>query len=164
MRMFSLRAILGLTLVSLSPMIQAADRPAVDRTATDTSSASPAVSKNQEGVAVSGYDVVAYFDQKQAMRGNPSINAVYRGATYLFISDEHRAAFIKDPDSFIPQYGGFCAYGTSQGHKATADPEAWTVLDGKLYLNSNKELRKAFLKDSSAKLKDADTNWEKLKK
>ena len=163
MRMLPLYATLALSLCCLC---QAATTigPASSESMTAAGSTSqPAVNRNGDGIAVSGYDVVAYFDQKQAMKGNPLITSSYQGAAYRFISEEHRVAFSKDPEHFIPQYGGFCAYGASQGHKAPADPEAWTVLDDKLYLNYNRQVQKTFLKDPSEKLKDADTNWKKLK-
>jgi YHS domain-containing protein len=155
------------TILLASIILPCQVRPALafesPRTA-DSSPAPEAINKMAGGLAVSGYDVVAYFDQKQAIKGSDAYTYQYKGATYRFMSEEHLAAFAKDPEQFLPQYGGFCAYGAAQGHKAPADPEAWTVIDGKLYLNYNKQVQKAFLKDTSGKLSQADANWQKLKK
>ena len=121
------------------------------------------VNKGQEGVAVKGYDVVAYFDQKKPMEGDPKYSYEYNGAKYNFVSSEHLALFAKSPEAYLPQYGGYCAVGTSMGHKADIDPESWAVIDNKLYLNSSKGAQKLFDKDPQAAIKQADRNWVKLK-
>ena len=122
-----------------------------------------AVNKNEDGVAVKGYDVVSYFDEKKPMQGDPKYSYQYNGAKYDFISTGHLALFAKNPEAYLPQYGGYCAVGASTGHKADIDPEAWAVIDGKLYLNSSKGAQKLFNKDPHAAISKADENWAKLK-
>ena len=121
------------------------------------------VNKGEDGVAVTGYDVVAYFDQKKPMKGNPKYSYEYNGAKYNFVSTGHLAVFAKNPEAYLPQYGGYCAVGTSMGHKADIDPESWAVIDNKLYLNSSKGAQKLFDKDPQSAIKQADQNWAKLK-
>ena len=121
------------------------------------------VNKGEDGVAVKGYDVVAYFDQKQPMKGDPKYSYEYNGAKYNFVSSGHLALFAKSPEAYLPQYGGYCAVGTSMGHKADIDPESWAVIDNKLYLNSSKGAQKLFDKDPQSAIKKADQNWTKLK-
>ncbi len=121
------------------------------------------VNKGEDGLAVKGYDVVAYFDQKEPMKGNPKYSYQYNGATYDFVSSTHLDLFAKNPEAYLPQYGGYCAVGASMGHKAKIDPESWAVIDGKLYLNSRQGAQKLFDKDPHAAIKQADQNWPTLK-
>jgi YHS domain-containing protein len=121
------------------------------------------VNKTKDGIAVKGYDVVSYFDQKKPMKGSPKYSYEYQGARYEFVSAEHLAAFTKSPESYRPQYGGYCAVGASMGHKADIDPNSWAVIDGKLYLNSSEGAQKLFNKDPHSAIKQADENWDKLK-
>src|SRR5438270_11423270 len=79
------------------------------------------VNKGEDGVAVKGYDVVAYFGQKKSMKGDPKYSYQYNGAKYTFISARHLDLFSKNPEAYLPQYGGYCAVGTSMGHKADID-------------------------------------------
>ncbi len=117
-----------------------------------------------DGVAISGYDPVAYFTQGRAVRGDPAISAVHAGATYYFTSEADRAQFATDPIRYIPQFGGFCAFGTSQGPKATIDPEAFTIVNGKLYLNYNKDVWTKFKEDPAFYIQKADANWPEVQR
>jgi YHS domain-containing protein len=130
---------------------------------TEATQSVSAVNKSEDGVAVKGYDVVSYFDQKKPMKGDPKYSYQYNGAKYDFISTGHLALFAKNPEAYLPQYGGFCAVGASRGHKADIDPESWAVIDGKLYLNSSKGAQKIFNKDPHSAIGKADENWAKLK-
>lgn len=121
------------------------------------------VNTDSHGVAVQGYDVVAYFDQKQPVKGSPEFTFVHDGATYRFTTAEHRDLFAKDPERYLPQYGGYCAYGVSEGHKAPIDPTAWSVIDGKLYLNYNKSVQKTFSEGVMDRIHKADEIWPKLR-
>ena len=123
------------------------------------------VAKDQAGLALQGYDVVAYFTDNRAVRGDARYTSGYGGATYRFASAGHLALFVKDPVRYLPQYGGFCAFGASQreGHTAIADPEAFTVVDGKLYLNYNKEVQKVWNRDREKSIRQANINWERLR-
>lgn len=119
--------------------------------------------KGRDGVAVKGYDVVAYFTEKKPIKGDPQYSYQYKGATYNFVSTVHVNLFARNPEAYLPQYGGYCTVGTSMGHKADIDPESWAVIDGKLYLNSSKGAQKLFDKDPQSAIKKADQNWAKLK-
>ena len=112
-----------------------------------------------EGYAVHGYDVVAYFTQGKPVAGDDRFTAQYEGATYRFASAEHRDSFIADPAQYAPQYGGYCAFGTAMGRKFDGDPNAWAVVDGKLYLNLNKNIQARWKKDVPGFIRGAENNW-----
>lgn len=112
-----------------------------------------------DGYAVHGYDVVAYFTKGEPTVGSDAFQAEYNGATYRFASAEHRDAFNANPAKFAPQYGGYCAFGTAMGRKFDGDPKAWKVVDGKLYLNLNKKVQERWLTDVPGFVRGADNNW-----
>jgi YHS domain-containing protein len=114
--------------------------------------------------AVSGYDPVAFFTDSKPVHGSASISAEYRGATYLFASEEHKKLFAATPEKFLPQYGGFCAYGVGRGKLVEVDINTWQVRDGKLYLNLNPDVLKKFNADIEGNLAKADKNWPGLVK
>lgn len=111
------------------------------------------------GYAVHGYDVVAYFTEGEPTPGKDEFTAEHEGATYRFASAENRDAFQADPAKYAPQYGGYCAFGTAQGRKFDGDPNAWKIVDGKLYLNLNKKVQDIWLKDVPGYVRGADHNW-----
>jgi YHS domain-containing protein len=113
-------------------------------------------------VGAGGYDVVAYHTQGKAMRGTGFHAADYEGVTYLFTSKENRSHFLKDPDKYVPQFGGYCAFGAAMGKKLYADPTVWKLVDGKLFLNVDSKIQKKFEKDLSGNIAKADANWPKL--
>jgi len=84
---------------------------------------------------ISGYDAVAYFTEGKPTRGNGHHVTVFDGVTYLFASEENKKTFEANPKKYIPAYGGYCAFGVTEKKKFVADPEAWKIVDGKLYLN-----------------------------
>jgi len=86
------------------------------------------------GVAISGYDTVAYFTEHKALKGSSQYETSWKGVRWLFSSKEHQDLFVASPETYAPQFGGFCANGLSDGHKVTANPENWRVIDGRLYL------------------------------
>ncbi len=112
-----------------------------------------------DGYAVHGYDVVAYFTVGQPTVGNNQFTSDYQGATYRFASAAHRDKFAVDPAKYAPQYGGFCAFGTSVGRKFDGDPHAWRIVDGKLYLNLNKKVQARWLQDPEGYIRGAEHNW-----
>jgi YHS domain-containing protein len=114
------------------------------------------------GVAVQGYDVVAYHTQQQAVRGSAAFTHVWRGATWRFASAEHRDRFVKSPEAFVPEFGGFCAYGVSRGYAVAIDPAAFTVVDGRLYLNYSKRVQNTWNQDRAAYIEKARRNWPKV--
>ncbi|MGE6738861.1 YHS domain-containing (seleno)protein [Allorhizobium pseudoryzae] len=116
-----------------------------------------------KGVAINGYDPVAYFTDHKPVKGSDKYTANYKGATFHFASAAHRDAFIADPAHFAPQYGGYCAYGTAQGHKAPTEPQAFTVVGNKLYLNYDDSVLKAWREDVPGNIAKADANWDTVK-
>ena len=112
-----------------------------------------------KGVAVGGYDPVAFFTDGKPAKGNKDLTTNYDGATWRFASAANRDAFQADPAKYAPQYGGYCAYAVSKGSTAKGDPQAWTVHDGKLYLNYNKNVRATWAKDIPGNVKKGDANW-----
>lgn len=111
------------------------------------------------GVAVDGSDVVAYFTQGAPVAGDPAITHSWNGATWRFATEENRAAFAANPDAYAPQYGGYCAYAVSEGYTAATDPNAWTIVDGKLYLNYSRSVRALWSARRARRISDADANW-----
>jgi YHS domain-containing protein len=122
----------------------------------------PSLNLDAQGVAVKGYDPVAYFTMSKPVKGSPNFSARHEGATYWFASAEHRSAFTAQPDKYVPQYGGYCAYGVSQGAKPDIDPTAFAVVDGKLYLNLNASVQSRWTKDAAGYIKAADEKWKTL--
>src|SRR5579859_2387614 len=120
------------------------------------------LNKTSAGLAIKGYDPVAYFEDGRPEKGNPDYQFQWKGAVWRFSSTAHRETFAKNPDRYAPQYGGFCAYGVSEGHTAPIDPEAWSIIDGKLYLNYDKQVRGDWKKDTDGRIRKADQNWPKL--
>lgn len=116
-----------------------------------------------DGKAIRGYDPVAYFTDGQAVKGDSTLTYAYEGTTWQFASKEHLDAFKTDPTKYMPQYGGYCAYGTADGHKAPTQPDAWTIDNGKLYLNYNTKVRTKWNTDRPGYIEKADQNWPKLK-
>jgi YHS domain-containing protein len=111
---------------------------------------------------IGGYDPVAYFTDGKAVRGSGFHVSTHEGVTYLFASEEHRKQFESAPAKYLPAYGGYCAYGVAIGKKFYTDPEAWKVVDGKLYLNLDAEIQKKWQEDIPGFIKKADTNWPDL--
>jgi hypothetical protein len=112
-------------------------------------------------IAISGYDPVAYFTEGQPQKGSEAFWFPFDDAVYLFKSTEHRAQFAADPERYAPQYAGFCAAGVSKGYKAEPDPEAWAILNGKLYLFQLKDRVPGFKQDT-AFIDKANSNWPGL--
>ena len=115
-----------------------------------------------KGVAVGGYDPVAYFSQQKPVKGNAAITAEHGGAIWRFSTEENRTAFLANPAKYAPQYGGYCAWAVSQGYTAKGDPNAWKIVDGKLYLNYNRSVQKTWSKNVSQNISKGDANWPKV--
>ncbi|MGN6098313.1 MAG: YHS domain-containing (seleno)protein [Bosea sp. (in: a-proteobacteria)] len=115
-----------------------------------------------DGVAIGGYDPVAYFRDGGPRLGKPEFSLRHGGATWHFASAEHKALFAADPERYLPAYGGFCAYGTSRGYLVKIEPEAWSIVDGKLYLNYDLGVRTTWLRDRAKYIGRADRNWPRL--
>ncbi len=117
-----------------------------------------------DGIAIHGYDAVAYFQNEKPVKGKKEFEHQWTGAMWRFSSAENRDLFIKEPERYSPQYGGYCAYGMSSGYAAPTRPEAWSVVQGKLYLNYNLEVRKIWEKDRPGHIARADVNWPQIPK
>ena len=115
-----------------------------------------------KGVAVGGYDPVAYFTDGQAVKGREDITLQHQGATWRFASAQSRDRFKLDPAKYAPQFGGYCAWAVAEGYTAKGDPEAWTVHDGKLYLNYNKKVQANWEKNIPGNVQRGDANWPRL--
>ena len=117
----------------------------------------------KDGNAIQGYDPVAYFKESKPVKGNEQFNFKWNDANWIFSSQQNLDSFKLNPEKFAPQYGGYCAYGMSDGHKAPTNPEAWTIVDGKLYLNYNSKVKVYWNKELAKRIEDADKNWPEIK-
>lgn len=123
------------------------------------------------GFAVSGYDVVAYFDLEQApvgtsqphgVLGHKDLTAEYNGATFAFATQENLDKFAANPEAYAPQYDGHCAYGVSRGGKVPGNPNLWRIVDGKLFLNITKDVVGFWEEDIPGNLTLAENNWASI--
>ena len=121
-----------------------------------------AVNVDSKGIGLKGHDPVAYFTVGTPTVGKAEISASHDGVTYQFASSANRDAFKADPKKYAPQFGGFCAMGVALEKKLDGDPTAWTVANGKLYVNVNKDVMKKYLEDVAGNNKKAEANWPKL--
>lgn len=116
------------------------------------------------GLAIKGYDPVSYFTAGKAQKGSKDLEFKWKGATWRFVSAEHRELFKSDPEKFAPQYGGYCALGVSRGELADIDPDAWAIVNDKLYLDYDRKTHNRWLRDRDENIKKADKNWPELMK
>lgn len=122
------------------------------------------INKSADGLALRGFDAVAYFAVDNAVKGDTKYEYVWNGAKWLFSSAENLEKFKLDPAAYTPQYGGYCSYAVSHGYTADGDPEAWKVVDGKLYLNYNQKAKDAWEMEMEKNIKQGDQNWIEFKK
>lgn len=122
------------------------------------------IDKNMDGVAIKGYDPVAYFTDSKPMMGDKMYSYKWNDATWQFASEKHLNIFKENPDKYAPCYGGYCAYGVSKNALFSTDPKVWKIVDGKLYLNKNEDVGKLFNKDVKSAVMEADKNWKGLNK
>lgn len=116
----------------------------------------------QDGVAIKGYDPVAYFTQETAVPGDPSITAEYDGIIYHFSTEEHRELFLADPGRYVPAYGGWCAWAASRNSLADIDPTQWVVHNDRLFLNFSGLVNARFRLRLDHNISEADRNWPDL--
>jgi YHS domain-containing protein len=112
--------------------------------------------------AVGGYDPVAYFREGKPVQGKKEFSYTWKGVTWRFANAKNLDDFKAKPETYAPQYGGYCAWAVSQGYTAKGDPSAWSIVDGKLYLNYNADVHKTWQKDASGNIVKADANWPKV--
>jgi YHS domain-containing protein len=112
--------------------------------------------------AIRGYDPVAYFTENRPAKGSNKFTHEWKGATWRFSSAQNRDRFAATPEKFAPQYGGYCAYGVAQNYAVSIDPQAWSIVEGKLYLNYSRSVREDWNKDIPGYLRKADANWPRV--
>ena len=137
------RIALGLGLLLVSPMLFAQQ----------------AAVFSEAGLAIRGYDPVAYFVLGEATPGVAEYEADWNGAVWRFASAEHRDRFLADPEDYAPQYGGYCAWAVSRGYTASIDPNAWTIHGGALYLNYNQSVHRRWGRDITGNIARAEAHW-----
>ncbi len=118
-----------------------------------------------DGKAIRGYDPVAFFTGQKAVAGNEKYTYEWNDATWMFSDKKHLDSFMASPEKYAPQYGGYCAYGASdgEGHKAPTQADTWAIVDGKLYFNYNNKVKEAWSKKTDENIQKADKNWGTLK-
>lgn len=109
--------------------------------------------------AIRGYDPVAYFVESRPIKGDRKFSLQYRGVEWRFANAANRDRFAAAPERFAPQYGGYCAWAVAQGYTASVDPDAWRIVDGKLYLNYSAGVQRRWSEDIAGNIRKADGNW-----
>ena len=112
--------------------------------------------------AINGYDTVAYFTEGAPVKGKKQFSTEYQQATWWFASQQNLDLFLSDPEKYAPQYGGYCAYAVSQNTTASIEPELFTIVDDKLYLNYSEKVNQQWTADKARFIVEADKNWPKL--
>ena len=116
------------------------------------------------GVALRGFDAVAYFAVDNAVKGDAKYEYVWNGAKWLFASEENMKTFQASPESYAPQFGGYCSFAVSEGYTADADPEAWKIVDCKLFLNYNKKVKEKWEENQAERIEKGSANWREFEK
>jgi hypothetical protein len=118
---------------------------------------------SESGVAMRGTDVVAYFTEGRPVRGSAAHQLDWRGAKWRFASAAHRDRFAADPEACAPAFGGFCAWAVSRGYTASTDPQAWRIVEGRLYLNYSLAIRRQWSEDIPGNIALGNANWPRLR-
>lgn len=129
-------------------------------------STSPAFARSAEvytgtfsSLALGGYDAVAYFKAGKPIEGMAAHATDYKGVTWHFASKENLDAFKSNPTAYAPQYGGYCAWAVAQGSTASGDPLVWKIVNGKLFVNYDRDVQTKWEKDIPGNIAKADKNW-----
>ena len=122
------------------------------------------INTTAENVAVKGFDTVAFFTAERAVEGNPQYSFIWNGAKWYFSSAENMEKFKAAPDAYAPQFGGYCAWAVSKGYTADGDPNVWKIVDGKLYLNYNQQVKEKWEAEEQQRIEEGKRNWEEFKK
>jgi len=117
----------------------------------------------KDHVAINGYDAVAYFKEQKPVKGSKEFSYTWNNGVWLFSNRANLESFKTSPEKFAPQFGGYCAFGMADGHKAPTDPSAWTIVNDKLYLNYNKDVQKLWKEKQDEYIQTAEKNWPILK-
>ncbi len=154
---------LTLGLYACAPATPQANEPASQTATTEPAASTEPAVYTESGVAISGADPVAYFNESAFVEGSPDHTYKWEGVTWQFANAENKDLFASNPEAYAPQYGGYCAWAV--GVKNTlvpTDPNAWKVVDGKLYLNANEKVQTTWIKDIPGNIALSDTNWPEL--
>ena len=139
----------GLVIIALTSSLAFAQKPEVFST---------------DAGAIGGYDPVSFFKESKPVVGKKEFSQSWNGAFWYFSTAENLEVFKADPEKFAPQFGGWCAYGTADGHKSPTLPETWTIVDNKLYFNYNKEVQKLWSKNQKGLIDQANRRWPEVRK
>jgi len=145
------RSLIVATLISLALVGLPISKPAVAK--------DPVYTGIFSSLAVSGYDPVAYFTEGKPVEGRSDFEYEWNGATWRFVDQNNLDTFKANPEVYAPQFGGYCAWAVAQGSTASSDPDAWRIVDGKLYLNYSKSVQEKWLQDISGNIAKADKDW-----
>lgn len=149
---------LSLSFFSVAPALQAAPK-------INTLEKSGLFGKYKDsGIAIRGFDTVAYFTLGKPLKGSSDFTVEWSGATWQFASQEHADLFEADPQAYAPQYGGYCAYGVAQDYLVKIEGDQWKIEEGKLYLNYDKKIQKTWVKDIPGYISSADSKFDSLLK
>lgn len=160
-----------LVLIAATAIVRKRTRPALTKTIHITillvigcvfatiSAADTKINKTGDDVAINGYDTVAYFVDGKATRGSPDHQVVWQDARWYFANDEHRQLFESDPSRYAPQFGGWCAAGIAEGQYYAVDAETWTIVDGKLYLNYDRDVEQKWREERDRNIAQAEQIW-----
>jgi len=119
----------------------------------------------QDGLAIRGYDPVAYFTERRPVAGDPAFSLEWNGARWRFASQENRDVFSANPGTYAPQYGGFCAWAVAaKGKLYSTQPANWSIVGGRLYLNFNDDIQRRWEKDIPGFIAEADRRWPLIQK
>jgi YHS domain-containing protein len=115
------------------------------------------------GFVIRGYDPVAYFTEGRPVPGRSDLSVEHEGGKYLFATAANRDTFKANPDKYMPQYGGYCAYGVAVGKKFDIDPSSWRIVDGKLYFNLNPVILEKWSADTKGYIGKSEKNWPQIR-
>ncbi|MEO8762886.1 MAG: YHS domain-containing (seleno)protein [Ginsengibacter sp.] len=118
---------------------------------------------NPSNGAIHGYDPVAYFKESKPVKGDPKLSLSWKGASWNFSNQQNLDAFKSSPETYAPQYGGYCAYGLTKGKKVPASPDAWAISNGKLYLNYDKDVQAKWKENQKENIEIANSKWPTVK-
>ena len=119
----------------------------------------PYIYQTEDGVAIRGYDAVAYMTLGKAVKGDEDFSYEWKNATWYFSSAAHLEAFKREPEKFAPQFGGYCAYAVGNNYLYRSDPKYWRIVNGKLYLNANRQAQELWSQDIPGYIEKGNTNW-----
>jgi YHS domain-containing protein len=121
------------------------------------------INRDATGFVIRGYDPVAYFTEGRPVPGRSDLSADYKGGKYLFATEVNRDMFKVNPEKYVPQYGGYCAYGVAVGKKFDIDPSSWRIVDGKLYFNLNPVILQKWTADVKGYIRKSEENWPQIR-